>query len=329
MATSYLNFEGTESTGHLRLHLGVGERRGPLSPDTIVLPAVVNALPVAVVESALRVLGQGWSVATAPTGTLPEGVTRVTKSVILGRATELSEAGFRAPVGEPLAQALTGLALSWVGTGEAGFEQILRETSAGEEFRDAIGSSLTASTTVAEFQRELSDAFTSFPPHLLIGVGSGLGEAPIEWEVEDASGRRLDTAGVSDLTHAGFIPLAGTGRGLALVGSLGSSLYDVGFTATETGELDLSVSLPLPDGKTGFFVFPGVSLDPGVLGRLEIDLLQSSSTLTLFIDRNGDGIFEESVESAPVEVLVASGARLLAATAIGPETLSGADPWGR
>ena len=51
--------------------------------------------------------------------------------------------------------------------------------------------------------------------------------------------------------------------------------------------------------------------------------------LTLSIDRDGDGIFEESVESAPAEIIESSGPELLAATVVGPETLSGADPWGR
>ena len=43
----------------------VGERGVPLSPDTLVLPAAVDALPASVLEAAMRVLGQGWSIANA------------------------------------------------------------------------------------------------------------------------------------------------------------------------------------------------------------------------------------------------------------------------
>jgi hypothetical protein len=156
VTASYLHFEDSgANTGELRFHLGVGERGVPLSPDTLVLPNVVEALPSQVVEAALRVLGSAWSVATAPTGTLPEGVYRISKNFVVDFATELAEAGFRVQVGEPLDQALMGLALSWVGTDEPGFEQILRETAAGEPFFEAIGSALTTSGTVVVPQWEL------------------------------------------------------------------------------------------------------------------------------------------------------------------------------
>jgi hypothetical protein len=136
------------------------------------------------------------------------------------------------------------------------------------------------------------------------------------------------------LANAAFIPLGETdpldaGRGLSLITRLGSTLYEGRWTATEAGGLDLTVSLPRPAGGTSFYVFPGVSVEAGARGKVELDLLRSTSVLTLSIDRDGDGIFEEVVESATEEVIESSGPKLLAATAVGPETLSGADPWGR
>ncbi|MGH9391087.1 MAG: hypothetical protein ACRD1Z_15845, partial [Vicinamibacteria bacterium] len=116
VTASYLNVE--EGSGDLLFRLGVGERGVPLSPDTIVLPKSVEELPEAVVAAALRVLGQAWSVATAPNGTLPEGVVRVSKQVVLDRATEIAEAGFRVQLGEPISLALEGLAFSWASTGD-------------------------------------------------------------------------------------------------------------------------------------------------------------------------------------------------------------------
>ena len=98
VTASYLSFDqesGGQNTGDLRFTLGVGERGAPLSPDTLVLPTSASALPSAVVDVALRVLGQGWSLATAPSGTIPDGVLRVSKQTVLDRAAELAEAGFR------------------------------------------------------------------------------------------------------------------------------------------------------------------------------------------------------------------------------------------
>ncbi len=57
--------------GSLHFTLGVGERGVALSPDTLVLPSAVDVLPASVIEAAMRVLGQAWSIANAPEGTLP------------------------------------------------------------------------------------------------------------------------------------------------------------------------------------------------------------------------------------------------------------------
>ncbi len=94
----------------------------------------MDVLPRDLLFAALRVLGQAWSVATAPAGTIPEGVAFVSKSEVFDRATEMAEAGFRVQVGESLERALQGLAFDWIGTDAVGFEQVVRETSAGRRF---------------------------------------------------------------------------------------------------------------------------------------------------------------------------------------------------
>ena len=313
--------------------LGVGDRGVPLSPDTIVLPSTVEVLPEAVLMAALRVLGQAWSVATAPAGTLPQGVTSVSKGAVFARATDLAEAGFRVQIGEPIERALQTLAFLWVNTESTGFEQVIRETNAGEAFQKAVGESLSAPGFIDDFQRQISQNFATQPSHILVGVGDGTGAAPINWQVSDGVGRTLQVGGESTLQNAAFIPLAEIdpvepGRGLTLVTRLSSTLYEVRWVAAGDGALDLVLTLPRPEG-VGLFVFSGVAVESGVQGKVELDLLRSTSTLTLGIDRDGDGIFEETVESAPAEILSSGGPELLAATAIGPETLNGADPWGR
>ena len=86
--------------GELRFKVGVGERGVPLSPDTLALPTSVTGLPPSVVRAAMRVLGHAWSVANAPSGTLPKGVVRTDRTVVTQKALALAEAG---PAGDPRA----------------------------------------------------------------------------------------------------------------------------------------------------------------------------------------------------------------------------------
>ena len=170
VTASYLRFDGTESTGDLLFTLGVGERGIPLSPDTIVLPSSVEVLPEAVLMAGLRVLGQAWSIATAPAGTLPGGVASVSKTEVYDRANQIAEAGFRVRIGEPLERALQELVFEWVSTDARGFEEIIRETSAGQAFLSAIGESLASSDTIINFHRDVAQSSSVRPDHILVGV---------------------------------------------------------------------------------------------------------------------------------------------------------------
>src|SRR5262249_14245360 len=64
---TFSSFTGDAALGGgIRLETGVDERGVPLSANAIVLPRSVDALPSALVVAAQRVLGQAFSVATAP-----------------------------------------------------------------------------------------------------------------------------------------------------------------------------------------------------------------------------------------------------------------------
>ncbi|HXV64643.1 MAG TPA: carboxypeptidase-like regulatory domain-containing protein, partial [Vicinamibacteria bacterium] len=329
---SYLNVE--QGTGDLFFQLGVGERGVPLSPDTIVLPKTAESLPTEVVQAALRALGAGWSVATAPSGTLAAGVVRVAKQAVLDRAIELAEAGFRVQLGEPVSLALENLAFTWAHSEDRGFEQLLRETDAGVAFFEAIGRALGPASAVGDFQRSLSTTLSGLSSHILIGVGRGSAEAPIQWTLSDVEGHALVPNGVGTLPNAVFLSLsdnASPGRGIGIATRLGSTLYEWAFTSTAaaSSSFDLTVSLPRANGRIGLHRFAGVETSPGESGRLTIDLLVSNPTLTLRIDRDADGAFEETVSETSQELIATPPPTLITATAIGPETLSGADPWGR
>jgi len=135
---SNLTTSDDSTVGRFRLSMGVDERGVALSPDTIAMPDFVDRLPPGVLFAATRVLGQALSVATA--GQVPPGVLRVNRSIITRRVIELAEAGQRLRYGDSLDRVLPDILRDWQGgrEGSAGFDQILRETDAGREWREAL-----------------------------------------------------------------------------------------------------------------------------------------------------------------------------------------------
>jgi hypothetical protein len=125
-------------TGRFRLRMGIDERGVPLSPDSIGMPDYVNYLPTNLVMAANRVLGQAMSVVTA--AQLPIGIKPVLRSVVTRRVLELAEAGQRSRYGDAQRRILADLLLDWQGGRwfNEGFDQIVRETDAGREFREVL-----------------------------------------------------------------------------------------------------------------------------------------------------------------------------------------------
>lgn len=124
--------------GRLTLFTGVDERGVALSPDSIGYPEWVGALPEGIRNAANRVLGQALSVATA--GRLPDGVLPISQAMVQERVVELAEAGQRLRYDDVPARVFFDLALDWQGGRRAdpGFDQIVRTTDAGREWREAV-----------------------------------------------------------------------------------------------------------------------------------------------------------------------------------------------
>ena len=141
--------------GRFRLRTGVDERGVALSPDTLLLPEFVDVLPAELMAAAQRVLGQALS--TNKAGQLPPGVKKVSKRLVNtriitledgtveykgegSRLQELLEAAMRVRYGDPLARVLPDLLLDWQGGRDfdAGWDQIVRTTEAGREWREAL-----------------------------------------------------------------------------------------------------------------------------------------------------------------------------------------------
>jgi hypothetical protein len=154
-AISFSNLTTSDDSlvGRFRLKAGIDERGVALSPDTIAMPDFVNALSERLLAAANRVLGQALSVATA--GQLPPGVLNVPKSIITKRVLELAEAGQRLRYDDPAPRVLADLLLDWQGGRHfnAGFDQILRQTEAGQDFRTVLAEELEAADTLDSVAR--------------------------------------------------------------------------------------------------------------------------------------------------------------------------------
>ena len=61
-----------------------------------------SPLPKALRDAAIGLLGKAWAVATAPAAALPRDVQRFSKKIVIDRAVEVAEAGFRVTLHEPL-----------------------------------------------------------------------------------------------------------------------------------------------------------------------------------------------------------------------------------
>jgi hypothetical protein len=138
VVASYLRFEtsgGVDVTGRLNFTLGVGERQVAHSPDTLVLPATVRALPTSVVSAAMRVLGHAWSAATATT------LLRASSDPPRRRSSRRAWPWRRRGCGSSWASRSPSAARLLLdfhgGLFDPGFDQALRETAAGPLRPDA------------------------------------------------------------------------------------------------------------------------------------------------------------------------------------------------
>ena len=146
---SQLTSDG-DIVGRFRLRMGVDERGVPLSPDAIGYPDYAEDLRSAVpgvFATIERYLGQALSVASA--AQLPPGVQPVSRTAVERRVVEVAEAGQRLRYGDTLARVLADLLLDFQGArrSNAGLDEILRETDAGRELREAMLAAVAGAET--------------------------------------------------------------------------------------------------------------------------------------------------------------------------------------
>ncbi|HEX7421920.1 MAG TPA: hypothetical protein VF505_18690, partial [Thermoanaerobaculia bacterium] len=253
LVATYLNFDTQNgTTGNLKFTLAVGERGVPLSPDTLVLPAATTFVPQDVLNAAMRVLGQAWSVTNAPSGTLPAGVIRTSKEIVTQKALALAEAGLRVSLGQPQQDAVRDLLFDFYGGSplDAGFDQILRTTSAGTDLARAIGAALQSTSDMAggaaEYERQVAQIAASGSDFVSFAVGNVTG-APVTVSITDAQGRisasdsnvgTFTTGAVPSAVVVPFGTSASASR-LGVIASPNAGPYKLEMTGTGAGSVDV------------------------------------------------------------------------------------------
>ncbi len=203
--------------GRFALKTGVGEFGIPLSPDSLVLPKEAGSLPQNLRDAAIGLLGRAWAVATAPPAALPKDLQRFSKRIVLDRAVETAEAGFRHLLGEPLPASAAGLWMDYLGSEYAtlgtrvpaddttgmlqslqadvtGFDLVRRKSVRGDVFADAIAAVLQPDlgNDPLAFHRAMAERYTSRPGHVsIVLAGPGGAALPVDAVLVDGAGRRL------------------------------------------------------------------------------------------------------------------------------------------
>lgn len=291
-----------EADGGIRLFTGVGERGVPLAPNAIVLPVSTNFLPASLVAAAQRVLGQAFSIATAPAEALPPEVLFVRRQTVVDRGLELAEAGQRLQFGDSLENAVRDLLLDWLGirAADPGFDQLMRTTDAGRAF-------------LHEVSLVLGPGFTSdvFPATRLLAEQALARSSPLAAAVRTTADSHatlriaradgVETSHVESAIPRGAVVTMSEGaeeaRLIALVAP-DAARYTVEAVSNSGGVIDFAITAPTGDARQLQFVrFDNVALDAGGRATVIVDLT-APAPLAAHVDRDGDGVVDETIGGA-------------------------------
>ncbi|MBI4583457.1 MAG: carboxypeptidase regulatory-like domain-containing protein [Planctomycetes bacterium] len=218
-------------TGSFVLTAGVSERGIPLSPDTLVLPSFLTGAfpdPPPLERDVLRILGQAWSIATAPAGSLPPGILRPSRDGVKSRAVGFAARGLRILFGEPLERVVTDYAFDYLETefgrleaefpaekeaerararaDHEAFDRLVRSARQGRFVPRDIGEILRQAQLggrlagALEALNLVADAGSGRAPYLAAAIGRGAGGVPARLRLVDPSGRRAGANRRPDLS---------------------------------------------------------------------------------------------------------------------------------
>ena len=321
--TVFLADEGIN--GSFVLTTGVGDTGIPLSPDTLVLPQTVDYLPddPDIVFAAVRLLGQAYSVATAPAGALPPDIARISRNYVFDRAVKLAQAGLHVRFGEEALAAAEDILMDYLGNDlerldllyedpdEAAvveknlkaFDGLRRKADAGHNFSDVMGQFMgsgLAELSLAALQLEWAERFASKPAHLSFGISSR--GSPAYLRMTDDTGNALGRLNNSDdmvrnIPFSARLPLSLTETSsdeLLFIASPAGKSYSFEFT-TPDAESDIDISIiVLQNGGMVQMSYPSISVPAGSYGKMSWPI-SGENPFSFNIDTTGDGIPDQTL----------------------------------
>ncbi len=343
VTAAYTKVEGAGQT-ELQLVTGVGDRNVLLSPDSLILPDAVRYLPPPVVEASSAFLGQAWSIATAPSGSLPEGVLPVSRETVLSSAIELGVAGLRVRFGEPLQVSLVTLLRDWLGEGEeapdAGFVEALCSTKTGFAWQDRVGEQLATalgSGTATAFHKAVAEGELARSRFLSALVTSTESTPFVGARLIDSHGQSVGLASpgarFGTVPVGAMLPLDWTSGGQArsrgaflIASNPAEGAWTLDLSAWAAGVVDISIWLPIDEDLYRQVSFAGVSLAAGVTYRVRFNPYMSS---TAVLEQCVSGSCSPTGLSAGVGLIDEPAPKLVGVLQVGPAVLEAGDRYGR
>jgi hypothetical protein len=328
-------FASEDVQGRFVLRTGVGENGIPLSPDSLILP-YTGDLPPDLINAVVGLLGQAWSVATAPAGALPADVLPISKRVIVDKANNLSEAGLRLLLGDADARAIGDLAFDLLGSDEGNnaFDRLRRSSTQGALVNAALASVLQTEVEtlgLLSTQANLSDLATYREAHLSFA----LSEAAVQLQLTDAFGNRTGGLNAGDdyreIAYADRLILSETGTArstLLLATRIASGDYTAAIKADADTLFDFGVVVPDAGGMLHQLRFTAVNLPSGGMATLNLTP-GTDAVYRLNIDHDADGVIDESLAPSSTIALFDRAPKVVAATQIVPGFGPGGDEHGR
>ncbi len=327
-------FISDDVKGRFSLRTGVGENGIPLSPDSLILP-YIGDFNADLSDAVIGLLGQAWSVATAPAGALPAEVLPIYKQIIVDRAYDFSEAGLRLLIGDTPVRALEDFLFDYYGSDKSdrGFDALRRTSAQGLKINGALAEYFAEdfeADGALSFQVAFADKVSYRGGHLSVATD----KAPLRVQLIDADGNRLgglpDAAGAREIPYADqlWINTDESEHGtLAVVTIPDDSGYRLDLFAEDVATFDLGIVLPDSTGSLQQVRFGGLQFGAGA--RATADLVPGSTAIVLAVDDNGDGAVDRSISADQELAIPDRPPTIVAATQVVPGFGPGGDKHGR
>jgi hypothetical protein len=291
-------------TGKFILRVGVGEQNIPLSPDTIIMPPYTYKLPADLLEPAILLIGEAYSIATTPASALPQNLPYVSMKTVKLRTLDLARAGRRYDFGDSLINSIEVLTLDWLGNDypEISFDILRRLTSKGLRFAEKLEGLFNneiGTGTLFEFQRKFAETVSYKKPFLSIALSGSSGTMEII-DYYNNSMSVADKEKTRDIPFGEIFTLEENGGDRCELGLIGNPdfkdgrTYKIRIRGKSNGIVSLSMVIPTENNKFKRVLFKNIKTEENSVSELIIDITKNSFRLTT--DLNGDGTMDESVE---------------------------------